>query len=181
MEPQTNWCCLATQSEIQYRKLGDMILYYKRDADLRCLTGWTGSNCDACALNFGPPGKCNRCLIGWAGENCDTCARGWTGENCTECATNFRPAGQCDLCLTGWAGENCDVCGFGFSTESGCSECIQRDVWNGDWLHQGGRWTLMLTFDGPSCNNVVPGMHQIHLFHYFTCISMARREVCDSH
>ena len=108
---------------------------------------------------LGPPGQCNTCLTRWGGENCDTCARGWAGGNCSICATNFRPAGQCDRCLTGWDGDNCNYCeGFGFSIESNCTECIQNGAWIGSWVFNG--LTLHLTFDGPACNNVVPGIYK---------------------
>ena len=186
-----HWCCLITEREIQYKKPGDLILYYKNNAALKCQTGWTGRNCDACAPNFEPPGQCDhclrgwtgrncdvcsenfgpvgqcdRCVTGWAGENCDTCARGWTGDNCTECATNFGPVGQCDRCLLGWAGNNCNVCDFGFSTESNCTECIQNEKWTGTYGHNKASMRAFLTFEGAACNNLEPGMFHIGLYQF---------------
>ena len=125
-----------------------MILYYKEESLVKCQTGWIGKNCDTCAQNFGPAGQCDQCL------------RGWNGENCSQCAANFGPPGHCDQCLRGWAGENCDVCEFGFSTESNCTECIQNGTWAGPYspFHM----TVYLTFEGPACTNLVPGMYSMH-------------------
>ena len=83
---------------------------------------------------------------------------GWAGEYCDKCDTNFGPIGQCDTCLTGWAGSNCDVCEFGFRRETGCSECIQNGLWTGTWLG-GNMATVYLTFDGPTCTDVAPGIN----------------------
>ena len=141
-------------------------------------------NCSECAINFGPNGQCDVCLLGWSGENCDYCAKGWTGENCSECTANFGPNGQCDQCLRGWVGNNCSDChnnfgppgqcdtclarwtgpncdaceGFGLSTESNCSECIRNGYWAGTYLNSVWTMTADLTFDGPDCTNLVPGM-----------------------
>ena len=49
-ESPTYRCCLVTDSEIQYRKPGDMILYSKYATPVKCQTGWEGRNCDACVL-----------------------------------------------------------------------------------------------------------------------------------
>ena len=166
-DPPIHWCCLATESEIQYRKPGDMILYYKSGTPLKCQTGWTGRNCDACPPKFGPPGRCDQCLRGWAGENCDVCD------------TNFGPSGQCDSCVTGWGGEMCDSCapgwtgsecdaceGFGFSMDSNCTRCIQNGKWTGTW---GSSYsiTLYMTFAGPTCTTLVSGIYQ--LYHITPC------------
>ena len=123
-----------------------MILYYRKEAKLKCQHRLTGRNCNACAPNFGPPGQCDQCL------------RGWTGENCNECATNFDPPGKCDQCLRGWGGENCDVCEFGFSTESNCTECIEEGEWAGTYV--GAEFiSIKMTFKGPACSNLVPGVY----------------------
>ena len=182
-DPPTYWCCLVTETEIQYRKHGDMVLYYKNDIPVKCQAGWAGRNCDPCALNFGPPeqcnqclrgfvgencdecatnfgppGNCERCVIGWTGDNYDSCATRWMGENCITCSLNFEPDGRCDLCLLGWGGDSCDVCEFGFSTESNCTECIQNGYWTGTYSHARSPLRSYLTFSGPACTNLVPGM-----------------------
>ena len=129
-----------------------------------------GENCSDCATNVGPPGQCDQCLRGWTGENCsecntnfgppeecDQCLRGWAGENCGDCATNFGPPGQCDACLQGWIGLECNACErFGFSTASNCTECIQNGYWTGKWIFD---MTAYLTFEGPACTKLVPGMY----------------------
>ena len=75
-DSSTHWCCMVHEPEIQYRKPGDLILYYKSDTPVKCQTGWAGRNCAVCAL-------------GWAGENCDVCDFGFSTEsNCTECIQN---------------------------------------------------------------------------------------------
>ena len=75
--PRTDWCCLVVESEIQYRKPGDLVLYYEENAVLKCAIGWTGRNCDTCAP-------------GWTGPACDACEGfGFSTEsNCTECIQN---------------------------------------------------------------------------------------------
>ena len=45
----TDWCCLVIESEILYRKPGNMILYYKQGTPVYCLENWAGKNCDSCA------------------------------------------------------------------------------------------------------------------------------------
>ena len=140
------------------------------------LRGWKEPDCHTCTENFGPPGKCISCDIGWAGQNCSECASnfeppgecsrcstGWAGDNCDTCAPTFGPPGSCDTCRTGWTGLACDVCErFGFSTENDCTECIQDGALIGEWTwlpsnHQG--LIIYLTFEGPACTNVVPGMY----------------------
>ena len=156
-----------------------MILYPKYATPVKCQTGWTGRNCDACAPNFGPPnqcdisltgwagenctdcatnfrppGQCNMCITGWGGRDCGQCAGGWTGETCTECAVNYGPPGQCNSCLRGWSGFNCDVCGLGFNSTRNCTECIKNGKWAGT---EGVEMVFYLTFDGPDCDNLVSG------------------------
>ena len=41
VKERRNWCCLVTKSEIQYRKSGDMILYYKNDTMVKCQSGFS--------------------------------------------------------------------------------------------------------------------------------------------
>ena len=132
----------------------------------KCVIGWDGDNCDICAC-------------GWYGANCTECANnfGPPGQDAEEkivtpvledglvpTAVNVLPtgpAGQCARCLTGWIGDDCNYCeGFGFSTESNCTQCIQNGTWTGFWFGGPTGLTLHLTFDGPACNNVVPGMHK---------------------
>ena len=99
------------------------------------------------------------CLPGWKEPDCQTCAQRWAGDSCDKCAWNFGPLEQCDSCLTGWVGPNCDACeGFGFSAESNCTECIQNGHWTGTFNGQ-QTITVYLTFDGPACTNLVPGMY----------------------
>ena len=76
-QPPVLWCCLIIESEIQYRKPGDMIIYYKSETTVRCQARWTGPDCDACAP-------------GWTGPACDACEGfGFSEEsNCTECIQN---------------------------------------------------------------------------------------------
>ena len=162
-------CCFLNQTEIRYSQPGDQILYYWKEAKLRCKRGWTGRNCDTCAPNFGPSGQCDSCLKGWSGLNCDSCATGWAGPgcdgcatgwigtDCDSCATNFGPDGRCDRCLTSWTGDNCNYCeGFGFSIESNCTGCIQNGYWKGN---KGSRYLdVHLTFTGETCSELVPGM-----------------------
>ena len=144
--PRTDWCCLVTESQIRYRTPGDLILYYMNNTTLKCETGWAGRNCEACAPNFGPPGRCDQCLPRWAGENCDSCAVGWDGRNCESCAP-------------GWTGPECSACeGFGFSAESNCTECIQNGYWAGTFLNNVWTMTAYLTFERPACSDLVPGM-----------------------
>ena len=86
---------------------------------------------------------------------------GRTGQSHEEFSTG-REGPNSDACATGWAGENCNVCDFGFSTESNCNEFIQ----NGEWtmVNQLGLLIAHLTFDGPDCANLVPGMYWITFF-----------------
>ena len=73
------------------------------------------------------------------------CQTGWAGINC-------------DACVPKWIGPNCDACeGFGFSAESNCTECIQNGKWTGTWIND-LPIAFFLTFEGPECTNVVPGM-----------------------
>ena len=133
-----------------------MVLYYKSDTPIKCQTGWTGRNCDACAPNFGPPGQCAECF------------RGFAGENCNECVTNFGPPGNCNRCVLGWTGDNCDVCEFGFSRESNCTECIQNGYWTGTYSQAPFPLRAYLTFEGPVCSNLAPGMYSdLDRIHWF--------------
>ena len=141
-----HWCCLVTDLEMQSRKPRDMVLYYKNDFPITCQTGWAGRNCEACDRNFGPVGQCNQCL------------RGFAGEKCNECVTNFGPPGNCNRCVLGWTGDNCDVCEFGFSTESNCTECIQNGHWTGTYSPARAPFIAYLTFEGPACTSLVPGV-----------------------
>ena len=82
-------CCLVTESEIQYRKPGNMILYSKYATPAKCQTGWTGRNCDACAPNFGPPGRCDACLTVGLGRTVTYVSLDSNATtNCNECIKN---------------------------------------------------------------------------------------------
>ena len=106
-------CCLLVQPEILHRQPGDRILFYLKEATLKFKRGWTGKNCDSCALNFGPPGQCDSCITGWKGDDCDACEGfGFSTEsNCTECIQNGYWIGNIsskylDVYLT-FTGETC--------------------------------------------------------------------------
>ena len=66
-----------------------------------------------------------------------------------------------------YTGPHCSSCqGFGFSTESNCTECIQNGQWIGKWFNIEDT-EIILTFEGPGCTNLVPGMclHHVTSFH----------------
>jgi hypothetical protein len=79
-------------------------------SDCNCLTGYTGPNCESCAIGYTKrdgycvsiapnqpcqfgvettePGVCS-CNPGYGGEKCDRCALNFAGTKCDECAENF--------------------------------------------------------------------------------------------
>ena len=53
-----------------------------------------------------------KCQTGWTGRNCDACAHGWTGEDCDTCADGFLPP-TCDQVCDGFGccnHSNCQGC-----------------------------------------------------------------------
>ena len=142
-EQKTRQCCFLQKEEILYKKPGDQILYHLINATVTCKKGWSGSNCDACALRWSGA-NCDACALGWAGQNCDACAPGWTGDDC-------------DTCADGWLPPTCDqICdGFGCCNHSNCQGCIQDGKWEGAV----GAWSgeVHLTFRGEACSDLVPG------------------------
>ena len=138
VEGQTAWeCCYLAEQTLRYTQPGDQILYYWKEAKLQCKRGWTGKNCDTCAPNFGPVGRCDRCLGSWTGDDCDTCADGWLPPTCDQ------------------------ICeGFGCCNHDNCQGCIQMGLWVGKDSNQ-LRLEARLTFSGETCSDLVPGCRSI--------------------
>ena len=99
------------------------------------------------------------------------CQTGWAGRNCDACAPNFGPLGQCNRCKR-----------FAFSVDSKCSGCIRNGQWIGKWYNF-FTLTATLTFDGPTCSNLVSGMYRITLWKGRKVIEFLLQdftEICDS-
>ena len=123
-------CCYLEEQKLHYSQPGNQILYYRKEAQLQCKKGRSGTNCDACAQQ-------------WSGVNCDACAPGWACDDCDTCADGFLNP-TCD--------QICD--GFGCCNHDNCQGCIQNGVWEGPSPTSPG---ARLTFRGKTFSDLVPG------------------------
>ena len=109
-----------------------------------CSVGYTGLNCDTCAIGYYPPSSgsffctvctsvnvnclqcssnslCSLCTVGWTGNTCSTCSVGYVGANCDDCATGYYPSSSgsfvCTICTS--INVNCLQC----SSSTQCTTC----------------------------------------------------------